>query len=119
MLPDYVYLRNTSTQNLFALSSGRDYRLPVMQTKSSVKEQGNTPVRDSLTAQLREPLDSLNSNYGRGSVGAIRLCLDGEGVFEQKPFGLRSTQRRFHIVSSVRGVTVFALGHQITLKGVL
>ena len=69
----------------------------------------------TLASQLRDPLESLNANYGRGSVGEIRLCLDGRGTFEQKPFNCRAVWRKFRIASTPRGVTVFALGHQKTL----
>jgi hypothetical protein len=67
-------------------------------------------------SKARIGLESLNANYGRGSVGEIRVCLDGSGSFEQKPFNLRSSWRRFRVHSVGRSVRVFALGHQITIR---
>lgn len=58
--------------------------------------------------QISEVLRSLNANYGRGSIVAVRLFLDGKGEFDRKPYGCRVETRKFRLNKE----TVFALEHQ-------
>lgn len=77
--------------------------------------QSETP-KLSTVETLRPLLDQLNSRRGRGTVGAIELCLDGTGRFEQIPQGCKPQWRRFHLGKSASpdNVCVHALGAQIT-----
>ena len=75
----------------------------------------------SLLQIIREALESLNSNYGRGSVGSVRLFLNGEGWFEQSIQTTQSTwskprKRRFTIHHTAKRITVHALSHQKTIR---
>ena len=72
---------------------------------------------------IREALESLNANYGRGRIVKCGLGLDGAGWFEytipfshcssSRPF--RRTFRIYHRHGSPR-VTVYALNHQRTVN---
>ena len=67
---------------------------------------------------VRPILDSLNAQYGKGNVGEIRLSLDGNGTFEQLPYGMKPQKRKFRIEippSFGNKVRVYALGHQKTI----
>lgn len=74
-----------------------------------------------LVEQCRPLLNSLNANYGKGSIGGIQLSLDGFGRFEQRipitqSFKSSCGWRKFRIRHTDTALTVFALGHQITQK---
>lgn len=64
-------------------------------------------------ARVRAAIVRLNNLYGRGDVGTIRheMARNG-GMFEYRRFACRPQWRRFRIV----GQTVYACGHQLTVR---
>ena len=68
-----------------------------------------------LTAdQISGALSTLNAHYGRGHVGSIVVYLDGKVEWQQRHDPRLG--RTEHRIARVKGNTVFALGHQRTVK---
>lgn len=69
----------------------------------------------SNLSRISDAISSLNAQYGRGTVQAIRLSLSGVGGFDYKPYSCAPKTRRFRILSKGDKITVFACGHQVTV----
>lgn len=65
-------------------------------------------------------IDHLNGNYGKGNVLRMKATSYGvaniTGHFTRKPFRQRAEQRPFRIQFKTGKATVFACGHQKTIK---
>lgn len=69
-----------------------------------------------MNNNIRQALEYINFNYGKGSIGKIQLFFDGNGIFEQIPYNCRAQKRKFRIYQKKNGkITVFALNHQKTI----
>lgn len=62
--------------------------------------------------QIRQALTVLNWHHGKGEVVKVSTPRNGRGGFDIKPYGLTVQTRVYRI----EGRTVYALGHQRTVK---
>lgn len=63
-----------------------------------------------------EAVSTLNAQYGRGQVGEVRLTLAGEGEFVRVRTSCKPETRQFRVYDGPSGLTVYACGHQVTIK---
>ena len=80
-----------------------------------MRTQEGIRLERALVERCRPLLESLNAQYGKGNVGAIRLFLDGTGDFIQTPFQCRPRKLTFRLLSG-EPLRIRAIGHQITEK---